>query len=461
MSADALGGSLFVRRAFALNRGGAPARMPSAGRRSTLMAADDGRRSGDSSSGRLTRVVSFARMAASEDDDQAWEELADSAAADREILLDWSLDPWALPDDEVQRLVVSMLDSLGLLRRFRMSPNAVARFVADVAAHYNSCPFHNFRHAFLVALAAWRFVVAGRLASSSPGAPPPLGPLDVLALLLAALCHDLEHPGTTNAFQVNSGSALAQRYNDASVLENHHCAVGTAMLESSGVLAALSADERKTLRKALITAILATDMSVHKDLLVRVTAKVKAADEDAERSVAEAADGGFPESPGTASSDFSFPTGSADDRALFIAFLLRACPVLTRVPCVHSPRQDAPADCADLHNPLLPPVMSQRIAAELSREFAAQAAQEQAAALPVTVMLGTTELARAQMEISFIDFVVQPLYTTLLTIVPALADLAERVEANRECWAKKMHTQTVRRRSEGLELRRSLETFGH
>jgi hypothetical protein len=38
--------------------------------------------------------------------------------------------------------------------------------------------------------------------------------LDLLALLLAALCHDLEHPGTTNAYQVNTGSALALRYND-------------------------------------------------------------------------------------------------------------------------------------------------------------------------------------------------------------------------------------------------------
>jgi hypothetical protein len=41
--------------------------------------------------------------------------------------------------------------------------------------------------------------------------------IDCLALLLASICHDLEHPGTTNAFQVNTGSALALRYNDASV----------------------------------------------------------------------------------------------------------------------------------------------------------------------------------------------------------------------------------------------------
>ena len=46
--------------------------------------------------------------------------------------------------------------------------------------------------------------------------------LDVLALLVAALCHDLDHPGLTNAFQINSMSPLALRYNDESVLEHHH-----------------------------------------------------------------------------------------------------------------------------------------------------------------------------------------------------------------------------------------------
>ena len=126
-------------------------------------------------------------------------------------------------------------------------------------------------------------------------------------------------------------------------------------------------------------------MSSHKELLVRVAAKVKAVQEQAEARAADEAstDGGLDASFCSAVPDFCFPTGSADDRALLVAFLLH---------------------CADLHNPLLPPAMSQRIAGELSREFAAQAAQEQAASLPVTVMLGTTELQRAQMEISFIDF---------------------------------------------------------
>lgn len=37
-----------------------------------------------------------------------------------------------------------------------------------------------------------------------------------LVLLIAALCHDLDHDGFTNSFHIHSQSPLSQRYNDKS-----------------------------------------------------------------------------------------------------------------------------------------------------------------------------------------------------------------------------------------------------
>ena len=48
--------------------------------------------------------------------------------------------------------------------------------------------------------------------------------LDILALLIAALCHDVDHSGKTNAFEVSSASEIAIVYHDNAVLENHHAA---------------------------------------------------------------------------------------------------------------------------------------------------------------------------------------------------------------------------------------------
>ena len=53
-----------------------------------------------------------------------------------------------------------------------------------------------------------------------------------LSIMTAALGHDLEHPGTNNAFQVAIKSEVALRYNNLSVLENHHYACTEASLKN-------------------------------------------------------------------------------------------------------------------------------------------------------------------------------------------------------------------------------------
>jgi hypothetical protein len=51
-----------------------------------------------------------------------------------------------------------------------------------------------------------------------------LNELEIFALALAALCHDVDHPGLTNAFLVAASDPIALRYNDKAVLESHHAA---------------------------------------------------------------------------------------------------------------------------------------------------------------------------------------------------------------------------------------------
>jgi high affinity cGMP-specific 3',5'-cyclic phosphodiesterase 9 len=39
-----------------------------------------------------------------------------------------------------------------------------------------------------------------------------LGELDVLILLISCICHDLDHPGYNNIYQINARTELALRY---------------------------------------------------------------------------------------------------------------------------------------------------------------------------------------------------------------------------------------------------------
>lgn len=56
--------------------------------------------------------------------------------------------------------------------------------------------------------------------------------LDFMSLIVAGACHDHEHPGVNNIYLMETRDPLAIRYNDVSVLENHHVASSFAtMLE--------------------------------------------------------------------------------------------------------------------------------------------------------------------------------------------------------------------------------------
>lgn len=91
----------------------------------------------------------------------------------------------------------------------------------------------------------------------------------LLAQLVAAVGHDVDHPGVTNAYLMNTGDRLALRYNDRSVLENHHAATTFAILADKrcDVLATLDAAQRRQVRSLMIEAILATDMAHHKQMI--------------------------------------------------------------------------------------------------------------------------------------------------------------------------------------------------
>ena len=208
---------------------------------------------------------------------------------------------------------------------------------------------------FHVARFTWLLLDQGRLRSSDGG---PLRDADALAALLAALCHDLEHPGTTNTLETATLSPLALLYNDASVLESHAASIGFELLLRHNMLAALPPQDVAPFRSMFLHAILQTDLAQHKRLVEDARARLRPC----------------PPSPSSRqhAPPAPAPFYSPEDRRLAVAFVLH---------------------CADLHTGLLPPILSQRVACDLSSEFEAQAAAEAALGLKVTVRLGLIERA--------------------------------------------------------------------
>ncbi len=100
--------------------------------------------------------------------------------------------------------------------------------------------------------------------------------LDILSIFIAALGHDLGHPGYNNNFQINASTDMAITYNDNSCLENYHASKLFRILkkEENDILEKLNIDERKLIRKRMISEILSTDMAVHVKVISIIKAKI-------------------------------------------------------------------------------------------------------------------------------------------------------------------------------------------
>lgn len=88
--------------------------------------------------------------------------------------------------------------------------------------------------------------------------------LEILGLLVACLCHDLDHRGTNNAFQMKTESPLAILYS-TSTMEHHHFDQCVMILnsDSNNIFQSLSMEDYRKVMKVVESAILSTDLAVY------------------------------------------------------------------------------------------------------------------------------------------------------------------------------------------------------
>jgi hypothetical protein len=139
-------------------------------------------------------------------------------------------------------------------------------FIKKVANFYNdNNSFHNFSHATNVVNFIYLIIKTSDINKY-------VDKQNLFALMISALIHDIDHPGNTNKFEINSKSFLSRIYNDNSILENYHCFLGFYLMElpSINLLNKLSDNEYKNFRKIIIKSVLATDLTYHKELLIEL-----------------------------------------------------------------------------------------------------------------------------------------------------------------------------------------------
>nr|XP_032624356.1 dual 3',5'-cyclic-AMP and -GMP phosphodiesterase 11A [Chelonoidis abingdonii] len=167
-------------------------------------------------------------------------------------------DDFSLDVDAMITAALRMFMELGMVQKFKIDYETLCRWLLTVRKNYRMVLYHNWRHAFNVCQLMFAML-------TTAGFQEILTEIEILALIVGCLCHDLDHRGTNNAFQAKSGSALAQLYGTSATLEHHHFNHAVMILQSEGhnIFANLSSKEYSDLMQLLKQSILATDLTLY------------------------------------------------------------------------------------------------------------------------------------------------------------------------------------------------------
>uniref|UniRef100_A0A8D8LDL5 Phosphodiesterase n=1 Tax=Cacopsylla melanoneura TaxID=428564 RepID=A0A8D8LDL5_9HEMI len=280
-----------------------------------------------------------------------------------------------------------------LLKTFLIPAKTFINFMMTLEDHYvKDNPFHNSTHAADVTQST-------NVLLNSPALEDVFTPLEIMAALFAATIHDVDHPGLTNQFLINSSSELALMYNDESVLENHHLAVAFKLLQNEGcdILCNLNKKQKQTLRKMVIDMVLSTDMSKHMSLLADLKTMVET------KKVA----------------------GSG---VLLLDNYTDRIQVLENL--VH---------CADLSNPTKPLTLYKKWVDLLMEEFFQQGDKERELNLDISPMCDRLSATIEKSQVGFIDYIVHPLWETWADLVhPDAQEILDMLEENRDFYQSRL-----------------------
>ncbi|XP_044754885.1 cGMP-specific 3',5'-cyclic phosphodiesterase [Coccinella septempunctata] len=162
-----------------------------------------------------------------------------------------------LSDEDTCKATIRMFLECDLVQQFLIPYDVLCRWVLSVKKNYRPVKYHNWRHALNVTQTMFAMFKTGKMERF-------MTDLEILGLLVACLCHDLDHRGTNNAFQTKTESPLAILYS-TSTMEHHHFDQCVMILntDSNNIFQALSPYDYRKVMKLVETAILSTDLAMY------------------------------------------------------------------------------------------------------------------------------------------------------------------------------------------------------
>ncbi|RNF22454.1 putative cAMP phosphodiesterase A [Trypanosoma conorhini] len=302
--------------------------------------------------------------------------------------LEVNLRDWKFDSFEVASRVPSVLQSVAMnvaeAWNFFSSQDEAqtwARLAAAMENNYRPNPYHNATHAADVLQGVFSLVTAATPLMHH------VTPLELKAVAFAAMAHDVRHPGRTNAFMAAVQDPVSYKFSGNGILEQLHAATAFELLTVPEFDFTSSMDNASFLefKNTVTHLILRTDMTLHRETIAKLGAKVGTGGLDCTRK---------------------------DDRLEALSFILHA---------------------ADIGAPSRGVVIAKRWLVVL-QEFADQAEDERRRGLPVTPGFDKTSSVESS-QIPFLDFFVIPTFDLLQQLFPSIEEPLHNLRKLREVYA--------------------------
>jgi 3',5'-cyclic-nucleotide phosphodiesterase len=268
------------------------------------------------------------------------------------------------------------------LDTFKLTAQRLYTFLAEISSRYTQTSYHNWTHACDVTQCVTYQLYTGKLGEAYEA-------WELFTLLTAAVCHDTNHRGLNNVYNVKAETPLGILYKDQSVMEMHHITQAMPVINQENIALFGTFDETqlKKVWTLFVKIILSTDMAQHFNL-------VKSAQ--------------------TAIDENSFNMENEDFRVLGLQLIMKV---------------------GDISNVARPFDIADKWCDILNVEFFHQGDLEKESGIGLTSPLNDRTTAnKPKSQIGFYNFICLPLYTVVANLYPPLEAQVEQVKSNLERW---------------------------
>ncbi|OON23881.1 3'5'-cyclic nucleotide phosphodiesterase [Opisthorchis viverrini] len=288
-----------------------------------------------------------------------------------------------LPIEQSVKAVVCMFVRLKFVEHWRIPSSTLVRFVLAIQRSYRNPSYHNWTHAFCVGHFAYLCMV-----NAEQRIHEFLSPLELLALLVGALCHDIDHRGLNNSFQQLINSPLSSLYGMyGSVLERHHVEHTMQIIQTANcnIFCNLSPEDEKRALQLVRHVILATDLEAHMKLIPKLRQMSR--------------DG--------------YDSSSEEHRHMLLSLVATA--------------SDLSDQCKSWFN-------SRKAASLIYDEFFHQGKLERLVGEEPPFYMDPQKVCIPESQVVFLDSIVLPCFQTLSKLLPECCEAVHAIQANRRKW---------------------------